>query len=153
MDKSKPSREHNLVEWARPLLNNNKKLLRILDPRVEGQYSVKTAMKVANLAYQCLSQNPKGRPLMNHVVEVLESFQSKEECQEQMMSGCGSVTLFDVSKETEKHRTLRSESERKEVESRRPALRETKSQPPKELDLYNHSPDLECHAKSASSRS
>ncbi|KAI6682667.1 hypothetical protein NL676_036548 [Syzygium grande] len=143
MDKSKPSREHNLVEWARPLLNNNKKLLRILDPRVEGQYSVKTAMKVANLAYQCLSQNPKGRPLMNHVVEVLESFQSKEECQEQMMSGCGSVTLFDVSKETEKHRTLRSESERKEVESRRPGLRETKSQPP----------DLECHAKSASSRS
>ncbi|XP_030456336.2 probable serine/threonine-protein kinase PBL17 [Syzygium oleosum] len=153
MDKSKPSREHNLVEWARPLLNNNKKLLRILDPRVEGQYSVKTAMKVANLAYQCLSQNPKGRPLMNHVVEVLESFQSKEECQEQMMSGGGSVTLFDVSKETEKHRTLRSESERKEVESRRPALRETKSQPPNEFDLYNHSPDLECYAKSASSRS
>lgn len=144
MDKSKPSREHNLVEWARPLLNNNKKLLRILDPRVEGQYSVKTAMKVANLAYQCLSQNPKGRPLMNHVVEILENFQSKEQCQEQMMieSG-GSVTLFEVSKETEKHRTLKSESERKEVQSRQPVLRGTKSQPSNALDLYNHSPDLD----------
>ncbi|KAF8033624.1 hypothetical protein BT93_C0034 [Corymbia citriodora subsp. variegata] len=155
MDKSKPSREHNLVEWARPLLNNNKKLLRILDPRVEGQYSVKTAMKVANLAYQCLSQNPKGRPLMNHVVEILESFRSKEECQEQMMieSGGGSVTLFEVSKETEEHRTLKSESERKEVQSRQPAHRGTKSQPPNELDLYNRPPDLECNKKSASSRS
>lgn len=154
MDKSKPSREHNLVEWARPLLNNNKKLLRILDPRVEGQYSVKTAMKVANLAYQCLSQNPKGRPLMNHVVEILESFQSKEEYQEQMMieSGRGSVTLFEVSKETEEHRTLKSESERKEVQSRKPAHRGTKSQPPNEVDHNDDSPDLGCNAKSASSR-
>ncbi|KAL0552076.1 hypothetical protein IC582_011171 [Cucumis melo] len=79
MDKTRPSREHNLVEWARPLLNHNKKLLKILDPRLEGQYSTKAAMKVANLTYQCLSQNPKGRPLMSQVVEMLEGFQSKED--------------------------------------------------------------------------
>ena len=79
LDKTRPSREHNLVEWARPLLNHNKKVLRILDLRMEGQYSSKVAMKVANLAYQCLSQNPKGRPLMNQVVELLESIQSKDE--------------------------------------------------------------------------
>ncbi|XP_038889837.1 probable serine/threonine-protein kinase PBL17 isoform X2 [Benincasa hispida] len=78
MDKTRPSREHNLVEWARPLLNHNKKLLKILDPRLEGQYSTKAAMKVANLTYQCLSQNPKGRPLMSQVVEMLEGFQSTE---------------------------------------------------------------------------
>lgn len=79
MDKTRPSREYNLVEWARPLLNHNKKLLKILDPRLEGQYSNKAAMKVANLTYQCLSQNPKGRPLMSQVVEMLEGFQSKED--------------------------------------------------------------------------
>lgn len=78
MDKTRPSREHNLVEWSRPLLNHNKKLFKILDPRMEGQYSTKTAMKVASLTYQCLSQNPKGRPLMSQVVETLEGFQSKE---------------------------------------------------------------------------
>uniref|UniRef100_A0A0D6QUG2 Protein kinase domain-containing protein n=1 Tax=Araucaria cunninghamii TaxID=56994 RepID=A0A0D6QUG2_ARACU len=76
MDKTRPSREYNLVEWARPLLNNNKKLLRIIDPRLEGQYSVKGAQKAASLAYQCLSQNPKGRPAMSFVVEQLESLQS-----------------------------------------------------------------------------
>ncbi|XP_050216439.1 probable serine/threonine-protein kinase PBL17 isoform X2 [Mercurialis annua] len=78
LDKGRPSREHNLVEWARPLLNHNKKVLRILDPRMEGQYSVRTAMKVSNLAYQCLSQNPKGRPLMSQVVELLDGIQTTD---------------------------------------------------------------------------
>lgn len=98
MDKSRPSREHNLVEWARPLLVHNKKLVRILDPRMEGQYSSKTAIKVANLAYQCLSQNPKGRPVMSQVVETLESIQTRELGQEEALfqSGVGSVTLFEA---------------------------------------------------------
>lgn len=78
MDKSKPSHEHNLVDWARPLLTHDKKLLRILDPKMEGQYSSKEAIKVANLAHQCISQNPKGRPAMVHVVEMLESLQTNE---------------------------------------------------------------------------
>lgn len=63
MEKNKPSRDRSLVEWARPILNNNRKLPRILDPRIEGQYSVQAAMEVGNLAYECLSPNPKGRPL------------------------------------------------------------------------------------------
>lgn len=91
MDKTRPSREHNLVEWARPLLSHNKKLLKILDPRIEGQYSTRTVMKVANLTYQCLSQNPKGRPLMRQVVEILEGFQSKEDSDP---GGAGGLILY-----------------------------------------------------------
>eukprot|EP01018_Ginkgo_biloba_P024329 Gb_17612 [translate_table: standard] len=75
MDKTRPSREYNLAEWARPLLNEKRKLLRILDPRLEGEYSVKGAQKAASLAYHCLSQNPKARPLMRDVVETLEPLQ------------------------------------------------------------------------------
>ncbi|MED6157627.1 putative serine/threonine-protein kinase pbl17 [Stylosanthes scabra] len=100
LDKSRPSREHNLVEWARPLLNHNKKLLKILDPKIEGQCSSKTAIKVANLAYQCLSQNPKGRPLMSQVVEILENFQSNGENEEEQLirSGSSSLTIYEVPK-------------------------------------------------------
>ncbi|TKY60767.1 Serine/threonine-protein kinase [Spatholobus suberectus] len=100
LDKSRPSREHNLVEWARPLLNHNKKLLKILDPKLEGQYLNKTALKVAHLAYQCLSQNPKGRPLMSQVVEILENFQSKGDNEEDqiLQSGGSSITLYEVPK-------------------------------------------------------
>ncbi|KAI3974436.1 hypothetical protein MKX01_017929 [Papaver californicum] len=100
MDKSRPSREHNLVEWARPLLIHSKKLVRILDPRMEGQYSPRVAQKVANLAYQCLSQNPKGRPMMSQVVELLETFQSPPENTENPFAhrGGGPVTIYEVPK-------------------------------------------------------
>ncbi|KAF7813938.1 putative serine/threonine-protein kinase PBL17 [Senna tora] len=102
LDKSRPSRQHNLVEWARPLLNHNKKLLKILDPRMEGQYSSRSAIKVAHLANQCLSQNPKGRPLMSQVVEILEKFQSREANEEEQMirSGSSGITIYEVPKDT-----------------------------------------------------
>ncbi|XP_068660520.1 serine/threonine-protein kinase RIPK-like [Aristolochia californica] len=73
MDKTRPSREQNLVDWARSSLNDPRKLTRIIDPKLEGQYSPKGIQKAAQLAYQCLRHNPKSRPLMSAVVETLES--------------------------------------------------------------------------------
>lgn len=140
MDKSRPSREHNLVEWARPLLIHNRKLLKILDPRVEGQYSIKSAQKLANLAYQCLSQNPKGRPTMSQVVEILESIQDLSE--EDFLFSGSSVTLYEASKESKK-------SEEK-LNGR------SKSEPPKDYNsLYSPSLDSSSsytHIKSSSER-
>ncbi|KAK4756638.1 hypothetical protein SAY87_006765 [Trapa incisa] len=72
VDKSRPNREQNLAEWARPLLNDERKLSRIMDPRLEGQYSETGAQKAATLAYKCLSYRPKQRPTMRCVVETLE---------------------------------------------------------------------------------
>ncbi|KAL5974225.1 putative serine/threonine-protein kinase pbl17 [Asimina triloba] len=149
MDKSRPSREHNLVEWARPLLNHNRKLMRILDPRMEGQYSAKAAQKVANLAYQCLSQNPKGRPIMSQVVEILETLQEDVLLQ----SGSNSVTLYEVPKPSsdntaanrKKQTPRRSEGGEEEGEPRvKPANGRSKSVPAIESDLYSpSSPELE----------
>ncbi|KAG7988593.1 hypothetical protein I3843_03G195200 [Carya illinoinensis] len=72
VDKSRPNREQNLVEWARPMLNDARKLSRFMDPRLEGQYSETGARKAAALAYQCLSHRPKHRPAMSAVVKILE---------------------------------------------------------------------------------
>lgn len=72
MDKNRPSREQNLVEWARPCLNDVRKLSRVMDTSLEGQYSTKCAHKAATVAYQCLSQAPKSRPQMSTIVETLE---------------------------------------------------------------------------------
>jgi Protein tyrosine and serine/threonine kinase len=72
VDKTKPTREQNLVEWARASLNNAQKLARLIDPSLDGQYSTKAAQKAAAVAYQCLSHNPKSRPIMSAVVEALE---------------------------------------------------------------------------------
>lgn len=105
MDKSRPSREHNLVEWARPLLIHSRKLFKIIDPRMDGQYSTRVATEVANLAYRCLSQNPKGRPVMTQVVEILESLQELPESRENMLlqSFSSAVTLYEVPKEPKSH--------------------------------------------------
>ncbi|KAG6539187.1 probable serine/threonine-protein kinase PBL8 [Zingiber officinale] len=78
MDKTRPSKEQSLVDWALPNLNDKRKLLQIIDPKLEDQYSVRSAQKACSLAYYCLSQNPKARPLMSDVVETLEPLQSRK---------------------------------------------------------------------------
>ncbi|PKI41644.1 hypothetical protein CRG98_037951 [Punica granatum] len=73
VDKTRPSREQDLVEWARPMLKDAHKLERILDPRLEGRYSTEGARRAALLAYHCLSINPKSRPPMANVLKTLEA--------------------------------------------------------------------------------
>ncbi|KAJ4866266.1 Receptor-like serine/threonine-protein kinase [Raphanus sativus] len=70
--KNRPSGEHNLVEWARPHLLDRRRFYRLLDPRLEGHFSIKGAQKVTQLAAQCLSRDFKMRPKMSQVVEVLK---------------------------------------------------------------------------------
>ena len=79
VDKNKPSGEHNLVEWAKPYLANKRKVFRILDSRLEGQYSLDAAYKAANLALRCLSVEPKFRPTMDGVVKELEQLHDSKE--------------------------------------------------------------------------
>ncbi|KAB5516334.1 hypothetical protein DKX38_026982 [Salix brachista] len=72
MDKNRPNGEHNLVEWARPHFGDKRRFYRLLDPRLEGHFSIKGAQKAIQLAAQCLSRDPKSRPRMSEVVEALK---------------------------------------------------------------------------------
>ncbi|GMN36853.1 hypothetical protein TIFTF001_006351 [Ficus carica] len=72
LDKNRPNREQNLVDWAKPFMKDSHKVDRIMDPRLEGQYSSEGARKAATLAYHCLSQHPKSRPTMSCVVKTLQ---------------------------------------------------------------------------------
>ncbi|CAK9172205.1 unnamed protein product [Ilex paraguariensis] len=76
MDKNRPNGEHNLVEWARQHLGERRKFYRLIDPRLEGHFSIKGAQKAAQLAARCLSRDSKARPLMSEVVEVLKPLPS-----------------------------------------------------------------------------
>ncbi|TYI86556.1 hypothetical protein E1A91_D04G072300v1 [Gossypium mustelinum] len=75
MDKNRPSREHSLVDWAKPYLTSKRKILHVMDSRIESQYTLDAALKAAYLALQCLSIEPKLRPSMNAVVKALEQLQ------------------------------------------------------------------------------
>ncbi|CAH1431687.1 unnamed protein product [Lactuca virosa] len=72
MDKNRPNGEHNLVEWARPHLGERRRFYKLIDPRLEGHFSIKGAQKAAQLAARCLNRDSKARPLMSEVVECLK---------------------------------------------------------------------------------
>lgn len=75
MDRNRPSGQQNLVDWAKPYLTNKRKVFRVFDVRLEGQYSLSRARKLANLVHQCLDAQPKFRPNMDEVVKALEQLQ------------------------------------------------------------------------------
>lgn len=79
IDKNRPNGEHNLVDWAKPILMNKRKILRVIDARLEGQFSISQALKAGNLALDCLSMEPKLRPSMDEVVAELEQIQGPED--------------------------------------------------------------------------
>ncbi|KAJ4731606.1 Protein kinase superfamily protein [Rhynchospora pubera] len=75
LDRSKIGIEQNLVDWAKPSLVDKRKLYRIMDSRLEGQYPKKGAQAVSNLALLCISNEAKSRPKMSEVLEKLEQLQ------------------------------------------------------------------------------
>ncbi|XP_022951069.1 probable serine/threonine-protein kinase PIX13 [Cucurbita moschata] len=72
VDPNRPSRSHNLVEWAEPSLAHKKKIKKLMDPRLGDDYSPKGAWALAELILKCLEQNPRNRPSMEQVLEILE---------------------------------------------------------------------------------
>jgi serine/threonine protein kinase len=76
VDKNRPSGERNLVEWAKPYLVNKRKIFRVIDNRLQDQYSMEEACKVATLSLRCLTTEIKLRPNMSEVVSHLEHIQS-----------------------------------------------------------------------------
>lgn len=68
--------EETLVDWAKPFLSDSRRVLRIMDTRLGGQYSKKGAQAAAALALQCLNTDPKFRPPMVEVLAALEGLNS-----------------------------------------------------------------------------
>lgn len=76
-DERAGSVEETLVDWAKPFLSDTKRVLRIMDTRLGGQYPKKAAQTAAELTLQCLHTDPKYRPLMIDVLATLERLHTK----------------------------------------------------------------------------
>ncbi|XP_020249700.1 probable serine/threonine-protein kinase PBL2 [Asparagus officinalis] len=79
LDEDRGAAEETLVEWAKPFLSNKRKMFRIMDTRLGGQYSKKGAQTIASLALQCIHIDPKNRPNIAEVLAELEKLQSARE--------------------------------------------------------------------------
>ncbi|XP_076915012.1 serine/threonine-protein kinase PCRK1-like [Bidens hawaiensis] len=71
LDTNRPKNEQKLLEWVKPYLDS-KRFRVIIDTRLEGKYSLKSAQKLSMIANRCLSGNPKMRPNMSEVLEMLD---------------------------------------------------------------------------------
>ncbi|KAG0491063.1 hypothetical protein HPP92_007926 [Vanilla planifolia] len=71
VDMKRPTGEGVLVSWALPRLTDREKVVQIMDPALEGQYSMKDAVQVAAIAAMCVQPEADYRPLMADVVQSL----------------------------------------------------------------------------------
>ncbi|KAJ4847645.1 hypothetical protein Tsubulata_002758 [Turnera subulata] len=72
LERNRPKVEQKLLEWVKQFPADSKKFGLIMDPRLENQYSMNAARKIAKLADHCLSRNARERPTMGQVVETLK---------------------------------------------------------------------------------
>ncbi|KAK8966936.1 putative receptor-like protein kinase [Platanthera guangdongensis] len=78
MDRNRPKGEQKLLEWIKPYMTDVKKFHLIIDPRIEGSFSLKSAMKLAAVANRCLVRQPKLRPKMPEVLQMVQSIVDDE---------------------------------------------------------------------------
>ncbi|KAK3034114.1 hypothetical protein RJ639_034466, partial [Escallonia herrerae] len=71
LDQNRPKNEQKLLEWVRQHLSDIKKFELILDPQLDGKYSLKSAQKLAAVANRCLVRHPRHRPKMSAVLETV----------------------------------------------------------------------------------
>ncbi|KAK6915555.1 Serine-threonine/tyrosine-protein kinase, catalytic domain [Dillenia turbinata] len=71
VDTKRPPGEHVLVSWALPRLTNREKVVEMVDPAIQGQYSKKDLIQVAAIAAMCVQPEADYRPLMTDVVQSL----------------------------------------------------------------------------------
>ncbi|CAN1850782.1 Serine/threonine-protein kinase PBS1 [Linum perenne] len=71
VDMKRPSGEGVLVSWALPRLTDRDQVVQIMDPALEGQYSMKEVVQVAAIATMCVQSEADYRPLMADVVQSL----------------------------------------------------------------------------------
>ncbi|KAF2291979.1 hypothetical protein GH714_000002 [Hevea brasiliensis] len=72
LERNRPRAEQKLLEWVKQFPPDSKKFGLIIDPRLENQYSIAAARKIARLADSCLMKSAKDRPKMTQVVESLK---------------------------------------------------------------------------------
>ncbi|KAK8555023.1 hypothetical protein V6N13_103754 [Hibiscus sabdariffa] len=79
LDRNRPKGEEKLLEWVRPHLSDKRRFVLILDPRLEGKYSLKSARKLAVVANKCLARQAKQRPKMSEVLQMVNEIMEADD--------------------------------------------------------------------------
>ncbi|KAM3206063.1 hypothetical protein ACQJBY_061627 [Aegilops geniculata] len=77
-DEKRLGPQENLVTWLHTYLSHKGKLHNIMDPRLEGKYSLSAAWSTVDIACQCVLFANKKPPSMRDVVDTLEPLLSDD---------------------------------------------------------------------------
>ncbi|XP_058193399.1 probable serine/threonine-protein kinase PBL3 [Rhododendron vialii] len=122
VDKSKLGVEQNLVDWAKPYLGDKRKVFRIMDTKLAGQYPQKAAYTASTLALQCLCAEPRLRPRIIDVLETLEQVQAPKTASKNSLSDHQTVSDSNRKSPSRPHR---SSTDRKPTASSLPPHRQS----------------------------
>ncbi|KAG5072626.1 hypothetical protein AAZX31_03G163400 [Glycine max] len=107
LDRNRPRREQKLLEWIRPYLSDGKKFQLILDPRLDKKQVFKSAQRLAMIANQCLAKNPKNRPKMSEVLEMVNGMVESSSSSSPQLP-LRSVVTLEASQDTETNNKKRT---------------------------------------------
>ncbi|XP_031382284.1 serine/threonine-protein kinase PCRK1 [Punica granatum] len=93
LDRNRPKSEQKLLEWVKPYLSDAKRFQLIVDPRLERKQIQKSAYRLSTVANRCLVRNPKSRPKMSEVLEMVNKIMEASE----EMGGCESFASIRTS--------------------------------------------------------
>jgi len=101
LERNRPKVEQKLLEWVKQFPADSKKFGLIMDPRLESQYCMSAARRIARLADSCLLKSAKDRPKMSQVAETLEQIiqhSSEGSPSKNSFEATGNDDLIDSSK-------------------------------------------------------
>ncbi|KAH7387983.1 hypothetical protein KP509_16G052000 [Ceratopteris richardii] len=70
-DQTRPSGEHNLVAWARPLFKDKSKYSQMVDPSLRGRFPPRGVFQALAVAAMCLHEQAASRPAIADIVTAL----------------------------------------------------------------------------------
>ncbi|KAL8227942.1 hypothetical protein R6Q57_015526 [Mikania cordata] len=109
LERNRPKEDQKLLDWVRRYPIDGKKFGIIIDPRLEAQYSLTAARKIAKLADSCLLKSAKDRPKMSQVVQMLKQILDES------TEGSPSSKNFERVEDESEELTEKSKSESEEV--------------------------------------
>lgn len=118
MERNRPKTEKKLLEWVKQYPPDSKRFDTIIDPRLQREYSINGARKIAKLADHCLRKSAKDRPTMSQVVERLKQI-IQDSNEEELPTDDTSIDVCDsyqVEPEEKANQSVSSELWKKRME-------------------------------------
>ncbi|XP_019190072.1 PREDICTED: serine/threonine-protein kinase CDL1 isoform X2 [Ipomoea nil] len=87
-DSARKQGEQNLVAWSQPFLRDRRKFVQMVDPLLEGHFSVRCLQHAVAITAMCLQEQANFRPLISDIVVALEYLVSQAaECSDSQKPG------------------------------------------------------------------